>query len=710
MGTLFRSTDLGQSWDSVNHLEAVFNSELTRAVSPGFSSDGTTVFHASAGINPKRSFDGGITFSSISMGLTSGEYIKYWHSDSTDANLIYAGTSKGLLRSENKGTGWSRVSSFSEEAVGSFIDDATNTFYQGTKTGIWSSTDAGKNFTKIYTPSGIQIRQFTGGKDANGLTLAFSDNDGTKACSWVYPYLAEWGQSSIDATVASCGYVWVNTSGTTFAKNSQVVGDHLKMAENDSQTIYVTGGRKWIRQYGTKVHVTKNKGQSWDLKLHQMNWDVTPYLAWPRANLEYSAVALDVGWWDDGYESFEINRRNSNIAAGSGYFFMHSTMNAGTNWLAPFTEYADTGTSAAKKKWKTRGIEVISIYRMKYHPKNSNLFYAASADIGGMVSEDSGKSFRVSKAQYNSNYDYSFDENDQNVVYAASGNSHDWPNDWHANAITNNGGIYKSANKGMNWQRLTPDNAQFNRQFLSVGYDSVHGIIYGGSHEVGIARSIDQGKTWSYFNAGLPTGNKIIPQIEVDPRNGNVYALLTGDAPSFTNQAKTGIYFLDVANASQTWTLLRGTVHYPTDADAGYKLWYYPTAFAIDFDAPNGTDNLWMVDYENKGNWLMTGVWKTTDRGANWRRVKQLTHATDIKIDPTDPNRVYASGYFTLDGSWGNGGQYYSTNGGTNWTKNTEPPLQQNSRSVVIDPVDSSKLIYSYFGGGMLSGRNPASL
>jgi hypothetical protein len=347
---------------------------------------------------------------------------------------------------------------------------------------------------------------------------------------------------------------------------------------------------------------------------------------------------------------------------------------------------------------------------MKYHPKNSNLLYAASADIGGMVSEDKGNTFRVSKAQYNSNYDYSFDENDQNVVYAASGNSHDWPNDWHANAITNNGGIYKSSNKGMSWQRLTPDSAQFNRQFLSVGYDSVNGIIYGGTHEVGIARSIDQGATWTYLNTGFPTGNKIIPQIEVDPHNGNVYALLTGDAPSFTNQTKTGIYFLDVAHGSTTWTLLRGTVHYPTDADAGYKVWYYPTAFAIDFNAPNGTDNLWMVDYENKGNWLMTGVWKTTDRGVNWRRVKQLTHATDIKIDPTDPNRVYASGYYTLDGSWGNGGQYYSTNGGTSWTKDAGPPLQQNARSVVIDPLDSSKLIYSYFGGGMLSGRNPASL
>ena len=85
-----------------------------------------------------------------------------------------------------------------------------------------------------------------------------------------------------------------------------------------------------------------------------------------------------------------------------------------------------------------------------------------------------------------------------------------------------------------------------------------------------------------------------------------------------------------MAHGSVTWKLLRETVQYPPDAGAGYKVWYYPTAFAIDFNAPGGTDNLWLVDYENKGNWLMTGVWKTTDRGVNWRRVKQLTHATDV--------------------------------------------------------------------------------
>jgi hypothetical protein len=710
MGTLFRSTDQGQSWIPVNHLQAIFNSELTRAVSVGFSSDGTTVFHASAGVNPKRSLDSGITFQNMTLPLNSGEYIRYWHSDSSNANRILAGTTTGLHISNNKGSSWTRVAGITEEAVGTFIDQdsANKNIYHATKSRISISSNGGTSFITHFTPSGVQIRKFAGGRDAYGLTLSFVDNDGANACSWVNASLAEWGETSIKATKANCGYVWVNSDGTSYNRTSQFAGDHLKMAENDSSTIYTTGARAWIKQYGTKVHVSRDKGQTWTLKLNQINYDTNPFSYWPQSKIEYSAVALDVGWWDNGYESFEINRRNSAQVAGTGYFFMFATLNFGDFWKAPFTEYADTGTPAAKKKWNTRGLEVISAYKAEFHPNNANLLYVASADIGGLCSDDHGTSFRVCKAQYNSNYDYSFDLNNDQVVYAAAGNLHDYPNEWRANATTNEGGIYKSTNRGLNWSRLTPTDATFNRQYLSVGYDTKNNILYGGSHENGIARSTNGGSTWTLFNTGLPTGNKIIPQIEVDPRNGNVYALLTGDAPSFSNYAKTGVYFLDVANGSTTWALLRETVNYPPSADSGYNVWYYPTSFAINFSTVNSADTIYLTDYENHGNWLMSGVWKTTNKGQTWNRMKQMTHATQVTIDPHNLNNVYASGYYQLDGEWGEGGQLFTKDGGATWFKNNAPNLQQNSRGVTIDPLDPSKIIYTYFGGGMLSGSNPA--
>ncbi len=707
MGTLFRSVDEGLTWRAIDHRQAVFSSELARAVSIGFSSDGETVFHASAGSNPRRSSDAGVTFNSITMGLRIGETIRYWHSDSENADIIFAATTQGFLRSTDRGINWVRSMGISEEGVGTYLDASQNAklLYHATRTRIWVSRDLGQSFESFYQPATGFVRKFTGGRDASGMTLAFVDDNGVEACAWATAHLADWGQAAIDKTINNCGYVWIKQNEAAFVRSAQAAGDHIKMAENDASTIYVTGSRGWIRQYGTQVHVSRNKGQSWSLKLNQINWDVVPYSAWPSNKIEFSAVALDVGWYDDGYESFEIHRRNSSIVSGSGFFFLHTSKNYGENWLASFTEYRGTGIPAPKENWRTRGIEVISVYKTKYHPTNPQLIYAASADIAGVVSEDAGSSWRITKAQYNSNYDYSFDTRNDQVVYAASGNSHDWPNDWHANAITSNGGIYRSINRGRSWTRLTPLSATFNRQFLSVGYDPIHQHIYGGTHETGIARSIDNGQTWEMFNSGLPTNNKIIPQIEIDPNNGNVYALLTGDAPTFSNQAGTGIYFLDVANNATSWQLLRGTVNYPPGADPGYRVWYYPTRFAIDFDAPS---TLWLVDYENNRNWLMTGVWKTTNRGTTWDRMYQVTHPTDVTIDPRDPNRVAVASYYTLDGSWGNGGQLYTSDGGISWRKNNVPPLQQNSRSVTFDPTDSQKLIYSYFGGGMLSGPNPS--
>jgi hypothetical protein len=113
------------------------------------------------------------------------------------------------------------------------------------------------------------------------------------------------------------------------------------------------------------------------------------------------------------------------------------------------------------------------------------------------------------------------------------------------------------------------------------------------------------------------------------------------------------------------------------------------------------------VDYENNRNWLLTGAWKSTDRGATWNRVKQVTHATGIALDPKDSNRVHVAGYYDLTGQWGEGGQLSSPDGGVTWFKNQSPALQKNARGVTVDPVDSNRIIYSYFGGGMLSGQNP---
>lgn len=707
MGTLFRSVNKGVSWNPVNHYQAEFDSRLDLAVSPGFLADGITIFHASAGVNPKRSIDSGITFQSINIGLGNGERIRYWSEDTQNENIIFAGTTKGLLKSNDKGISWQRTS-INDDAKGTYIDhnNGVTTIFHATADKIYKSTDGANSFSTYYNPS-KSIRLFTGGRDAQGLTLTFADDDGANACVWAFAYSAEEGNTAVNNTVNNCGYVWVKRNAESFLKTEQAVGDHLKMAVNDSQSIYTTGSKFWMRQYGTKVHLSEDAGTNWSLKLHQLNWDVQPFEPWPLGKIEYSAVAIEIGWWDDGYQSFAINKKNSSTVTGTGYFFLHSSTNKGDYWEAPFTKMVDSGSPTYGKKWKTQGIEVISVYNIKHHPVNTSLIYAATADIGGMVSDDDGESFRLCKAQYNSNYDYAFNPDNDQVVYAASGNTHDFPADWHAMPLSSDGGIYKSNDRGHNWNRLTPSNNNWNIQFLSVGVDVSRNRIYAGTQSVGIALSTNDGATWSWFNNGLPKGSKIIPQIEIDPENGNAYALVTGDYGKWSNRKKTGVYFLDIVNGATSWQLLRGTVHYPADANSGYKLWWYPTKFAVDFKDPQRS-TIWLADYENNGNWLMTGIWKTTDRGQNWNRKIQFTMPTGITIDPNDSDTVFVSGFNQLDGTWGNGGQVYTTDGGLTWKRNLTPNLQHNAFNSMIDPNNPDNIFYTYFGGGILKGPNPS--
>nr|BDT29339.1 exo-alpha-sialidase [Bacteriovorax sp. HI3] len=710
MGTLFRSINRGQTWIPINHNQTTYSSDLTSAVGVGFSADPEVVFHAPAGRNPVRSDDAGEHWSRISsFALASGEKIKYWRANSYDANYMYAGTTSGLWQSRDNGLTWAKLSGISGEARGTYIDyhKDGHIIYHATPTGIWKSTNQGSSFSRVYQPSGgLQIRAFTAGRDDSKITFAYIDNDGANACSSVSSFTNDWGATSMNAHYAHCGYVWVGNENLSFTRTNKEGGDHIKMAENNSKFIVVTGSTAWIRQYGTKVWKSTDSGASWGLKLNQYNWDVVPYAAWGQDKLEYSAAALDVGWDDSGYESFDMHLRSPATIGGTGYYFLHTSKNGGDFWNAPFTKYADTGSRAKGKKWKSTGLEVTSVYRFKFHPTNPLVGYAAMADMGGMVTEDGGKSFRISKVAYNSNYDYAFDSNNDQVVYAASGSQHDYPMEWHANAASGDeGGIYKSSNRGQTWTRLTPNNSTYNRQFLTVAYDDNSNALYGGLHGTGIARSLDGGSTWSLFNTGLPAGTKIIPQIEIDPDNGGVYALLTGDAPTFSNSSSTGIYYL--APGGSSWTLLRTTVTRPSGVDANTRLWYYPTSFAVDFSPGSDRSTLWLVDYENNSNWLATGIWKSTNRGGTWTRQSQFTHPLSITLDQENPSNVYVNGLHTIDGSWGNGGLYYTTNGGAVWKKNTIPAFQSNARSATIDPNDRTQLFYTFFGSAMLYGPRP---
>ncbi|MCJ8268954.1 MAG: glycoside hydrolase, partial [Psychrosphaera sp.] len=429
-----------------------------------------------------------------------------------------------------------------------------------------------------------------------------------------------------------------------------------------------------------------------------------------------------------------VNQTNSSQFGGSGNYFLNSTEDSGTSWQDLTNEYkGDVATKPVKSDaWASSGLNVTSVYDLKFNPYSTDDIYAAYADIHGARSTDHGQSWEILPSTVNSIYDYAFA--DANTVFMVNGSQHDWP--YLSLSLKGSGGVFKSTSKGDNWTRLTAAAGDFDRQYLSVGYDGASDTIYAGSQQKGILRSTDGGANWAWFNAGLPsklTGHEygmdlVIPQIEV-LSNGNVYALVSGARPEITaaqvaefglqsneyiadtsegpakyfswiNAAQTGIYFLDVQNGSQTWQLLRGTIDTNTlgNWNPNHLPWRRPMSFAVD---PSNTNVLWMTDMEGR-TWQegAAGIWKSVDHGTTWKLMQKHTFALDINIAPGDSNYIAVAG----PQSWGNGGMQITKDGGVTWTEDERPQLQNNGHSVCFDPVDTNKVIYGYSGGGMLFG------
>ncbi len=183
-------------------------------------------------------------------------------------------------------------------------------------------------------------------------------------------------------------------------------------------------------------------------------------------------------------------------------------------------------------------------------------------------------------------------------------------------AATASGGLWKSSNKGVTWKDIfafQPDNT-----FGAVAiFEGDSRIIWAGTGE----NNNRQSSSWG----------------------GGVYRSTDGgDTWSYL-----GLH--------ETRSIGRVVLH-PTDANTAYIA---------------AVGNLWRGNAER-------GVFKTTDAGRTWTKslyVDTLTGATDLMMDPRNPNVLYAATYQRLRKAFGfNGGGpgsaiHKSTDAGATWTR-----------------------------------------
>ncbi|MDQ6828984.1 MAG: hypothetical protein M3081_08975 [Gemmatimonadota bacterium] len=190
--------------------------------------------------------------------------------------------------------------------------------------------------------------------------------------------------------------------------------------------------------------------------------------------------------------------------------------------------------------------------------------------------------------------------------------------------------------------------------------------IYVGAAGGGVWKSSNGGTTWRQIGDSL--GVQTIGDLAVAPSDTNVVWVGTGERNSLRSQSwGNGVH--KSTDGGKSW-------HHMGLADtrAIARVVIHPTNPSIVYVAALG--HLWGANAER-------GVFKTIDGGAHWEKilfVNDTTGATDLELDPSNPEIVYAAMWHRLRlggshmvGAGSGSGIYKSINGGKSWTKLTDP-------------------------------------
>ncbi len=245
--------------------------------------------------------------------------------------------------------------------------------------------------------------------------------------------------------------------------------------------------------------------------------------------------------------------------------------------------------------------------------------------------------------------------------------------------------------KELRWRNVGPFRG--GRTRAAAGVPSQPNVFYMGQVNGGVWKSDDYGRTWTPIFDSQPTGS--VGAIAVAPSDPNIIYVASGEGLQRPDlSVGNGIY--KSTNAGKTWTHLglRDSLQIP--------------ALAID---PRDASHLFAAVLGHPyGANAERGVFASTDGGANWQKilyVDENTGASDIAMDPSNPDVLYASLWEARQAPWefGNdyagthGGIFKSTDGGKTWHKLTQGLPDVAQAYVAIAPSNSRRLYASVAAG-----------
>lgn len=238
---------------------------------------------------------------------------------------------------------------------------------------------------------------------------------------------------------------------------------------------------------------------------------------------------------------------------------------------------------------------------------------------------------------------------------------------------------------GMRWREIGPMRA--GRTNAVSGVAAQPNVFYIGAVNGGVWKTTDSGETWQPLFNDQPTGS--IGAIAVAPSDPNIVYVGSGEGLARPDLS-TGDGVYKSTDAGRTWQHL------------GLRDTQQIGRLAVD---PHNPDRLFVAAIGHPyGPNTQRGLYRSLDGGKTFQRVLYVdpdTGASDVQIDPSHPNIVFAGMWERREGPWENGawggtngGLYRSTDGGSTWTKLTGHGLPDGIVQVdtSISPTDSNRI------------------
>jgi sortilin (neurotensin receptor 3) len=242
----------------------------------------------------------------------------------------------------------------------------------------------------------------------------------------------------------------------------------------------------------------------------------------------------------------------------------------------------------------------------------------------------------------------------------------------------------------MRWRMVGPFRGGRTRAL--AGVPSQPNVFYIGACNGGVWKSDDYGRTWTPIFDHQPTQS--IGAIAVAASDPNIVYVSSGEGLQRPDlSVGNGIY--KSADAGQTWT------HMPGLRD-GQQI----PALAVD---PHDPNRLFAAVLGHPyGPNPERGIFRSTDGGQTWQKVlykDENTGGSDVEMDPSNPQVIYASLWQARQGPWEDangyggpgGGLFKSTDGGTTWRQLTQGlPADLVQINLAISPSLPSRLYATF--------------